>query len=234
MAENWVSLLEPQRRARSSWLPEPALPKGFLKSPGGKLWMPSQGWDQTIVTQRTAGTLFNTYTTAKTVINQQDLYGFYPNYFQLGSKLQIDVAGAISNIVTTPGTVTFQVMLGSVVAWSSGAVQLNATAHTTLPFTLSVGLTCQLTNTSVGGAVAKLMGLGRLSGVMFTLTAAQVDAVNTPGTFLVPATAPALGTAFDSTVSQTLDFWVGFSINNAGNGVRVDQYDVQARSMPAA
>ncbi len=196
--------------------------------------MPSQGWNQTLVTQRTAGTLFNTYTTAKTVINQQDLVGLYANYFQLGSKLRVTVQMGISNIVTTPGTITFQVMLGSVVAWTSGAVQLNATAHTLLPARLVVDLTCQLTNTAVGGAVAKLMGQGTLSGVMFTLTAAQVDAVNVPGAFMVPATAPALGTAFDSTIAQTLDFWAGFSISNAGNGIQVAQYEVEALSMPAA
>jgi hypothetical protein len=196
--------------------------------------MPTQGWNQTLVTQRTAGTLFSNYTTAKTVINQQDLFPFYANYFQLGTKLRVKVGGSISNIVTTPGTITFQVMLGSVVAWSSGAVQLNATAHTTLPFMLDIDLTCQLTNTAVGGAVAKLMGLGRVSGVMFTKTAGQTDGANTETTMVVPVTAPALGTAFDSTVSQILDFWTGFSIANAGNGVRIDQYDVEALNMPAS
>lgn len=196
--------------------------------------MPTQGWNQTLVTQRTAGTVFDAYTTAKTVINQQDLYGFYANYFQLGSKLRTHVAMAISNIVTTPGTITFQVMLGSIAVWSSGAIQLNATAHTLLPATLDVDLTCQLTNTGVGGAIAKFMGIGKLSGVMFTKTAGQVDGVNSETSLRVPATAPALGTAFDSTISQILDFWVGFSINNAANEVRVDQYDVEALNMPAS
>jgi hypothetical protein len=196
--------------------------------------MPTQGWNQTLVTQRTAGTLFNTYTTAKTVINQQDLYGFYANYFQLGSKLRVKVRGGISNIVTTPGTVTFQVMLGSVVAFTTGAVQLNATAHTLSPFTLDIDLTCQLTNTAVGGAVAKLMGQAVLTGNAFTKTAAQVDGANTETVINLPTTAPALGTAFDSTVSQILDFWTGFSISNAGNGIQLAQYDVEALNMPAS
>lgn len=186
-----------------------------------------QAWSQALVTQRAAGTLFNTYTTAKTVINQQDLYSFYPNFFQLGRKLRVTAHMAISNIVTTPGTITFQVMLGSVVAWTSGAIQLNATAHTTLPAKLVVDLTCQLSNTGVGGAIAKLMGQGMLYGVMFTLTAGQTDAANTPGAFPVPATVPALGTAFDGTISQTLDFWAGFSISNSGNGIQMAQYDVE-------
>jgi hypothetical protein len=196
--------------------------------------MPNQGWSQTVVTQRTAGTLFNTYTTAKTVINQQDLVGLYANYFQLGTKLRITVHMSISNIVTTPGTVTFQVMLGSIVVFTTGAIQLNATAHTLLPAKLVVDLTCQLTNTGVGGAVAKLMGQGVLTGVMFTKTAAQTDDVQSDVLLNVPATAPALGTAFDSTISQILDFWVGFSISNAGNGVQVNQYDVEFMPMPAS
>lgn len=196
--------------------------------------MPTQGWNQTLVTQRTAGTQFGSFTTAKTVINQQDLYGFYANYFQLGSKLRVRAQMSISNIVTTPGTIAFQVMLGSIIVWTSGAVQLNATAHTLLPAFLEVDLTCQLTNTALGGAVAKLFGVGRLQGVMFTKTAAQTDGANTETAMLVPVTTPALGTAFDSTISQSLDFWAGFSISNAGNVVRVDQYEVEALNMPAS
>jgi hypothetical protein len=192
--------------------------------------MPGQFWSQALVTQRTAGTLFNTYTTAKSIINQQDLYGFYANYFRLGTALRVTAHMGLSNIVTTPGTVTFQIMLGTIPVWSSGAIQLNATAHTLLPARLMVDLTCQLTNTGVGGAIAKFMGQGVLSGVMFTKTAAQVDGVNTETVINVPVTAPTLGTAFDSTISQVLDFWVGFSISNAGNGVQIAQYTVEELS----
>jgi len=188
--------------------------------------MPNQVWSQNIVSQRAAGTLFNTYTTAKTVINQQDLYGFYANFWQLGQRMRVKANMAISNIVTTPGTITFQIMFGSVVVWSSGAIQLNATAHTLLPAVLEVDLVCQLANTGVGGAIAKLMGVGRLQGVMFTKTAAQVDGVNSETSIIVPVTAPALGTAFDGTVSQTLDFWTGFSISNSGNGIQMADYSV--------
>ena len=193
--------------------------------------MPSQSWQQgsagASAGQRAAGTLFNTYTTAKTVINQQDLISYPPNYFQLGKRLRITVNMAISSLTVTPGTVTFQVMLGSIVVFTTGAIQLNATAHTLLPARLVVDLVCQLANTGGGGVVAKFMGTGVLTGIMFTLTAAQVDAVNTPGAFPAPATTPALGTAFDGTISQILDFWVGFSISNAANGVQVADYFVE-------
>jgi hypothetical protein len=189
--------------------------------------MPNQAWNQAIVTQEAAGTLFTTFTTAKSVINQSNLTSLYPNFFRIGQKLRVTACMSVSNVVTTPGTIVFQVMLGSIVVWSSGNVQLNATAHTTLPAKLVVDLTCQLANTGVSGVIAKLMGLGVLTGVMFTKTAAQTDGVNTETVMTVPVTAPALGTAFDSTISQILDFWVGFSISNAGNGIRIDQYDVE-------
>lgn len=189
--------------------------------------MPEQHWNEAPICQENAGAAYATYTTAKTVINQQDLISLYPGFFRLGRKLRITVHAALSNIVTTPGTVTFQVMLGTIVAFTTGAIQLNATAHTLLPMKLVIDLTCQLTNTTVGGAIAKLMGQGVLTGVMFTKTAAQVDGVNSETVINVPVTTPALGTAFDSTISQILDFWVGFSISNSGNGIQVAQYDVE-------
>jgi hypothetical protein len=192
--------------------------------------MPRQGWSQGLAKQTTAGTLFNTYTTAKTVINQESLLLIPGNTLQVGDQYEVTVNGAISNIVTTPGTIVFQVMMGSIVAWTSGNIQLNATAHTTLPFRLDVDLCVQLVNTTVGGAVAKLFGIGKLTGVMFTKTAGQVDGVNSESVIMVPVTAPALGTAFDSTISQTLDFWVGFSISNAGNGVQIWHYSVDGNN----
>lgn len=187
----------------------------------------NQAWAQNLSSQRSAGVLYNTYTTAKSVINQSNLYGLYANFFKIGNKLRVTVHMAISNIVTTPGTVTFQLMFGTVVVWTSGAVQLNATAHTLLPAKLVIDLTLQLENTTVGGAVAKFMGQGVLTGVMFTKTAGQTDSVQGDQVIMVPGTAPALGTAFDGTISQNMDFWAGFSISSSGNGIQVAQYDVE-------
>lgn len=198
--------------------------------------MPEQHWEEAVISQEVAGAAYATYTTAKSIINQQDLFPLYGGFFRLGRKLRVTAHMGLSNIVTTPGTVTFQVMLGTIVAWTSGAIQLNATAHTLLPCKLVVDLTCQLTNTTVNGAIAKLMGQGVLTGVMFTKTIAATDSWGrisaadnavSDVTINVPVTSPALGAAFDSTISQTLDFWVGFSISNSGNGVQIAQYDVE-------
>ena len=172
-----------------------------------------------------AGTSFGTYTTAKTVIPATSLITLPANYFDVGKVVRVRVRGGLSTLVTTPGTITFQVMIASVVAWTSGAIQMNATAHTDLPWTLDVDLICRAIGS---GTSANLMGMGTLNGIMFTLTAAQVDGVNTSATMQVPATTPAVGTGFDSTIANILDFFVGFSISSASNAVTVDMYMVEA------
>lgn len=172
-----------------------------------------------------AGTLFNTYTTAKTVLPTGCLVTLPANWWYVGRTIRYSVWGGISNIVTTPGTITLQVNLGSVAAFSTGAIQLNATAHTTLPFKFEAVLTCRAVGS---GTSANLMGQGLVNGRMFTITAAQTDQVNIGDSLLVPQTAPAAGTGFDSTAAQTLDFFAGFSISNAGNGIQVQQVLVEA------
>lgn len=169
------------------------------------------------------GTLFNTYTTAKSVINPTELTTFLPNTLRVGSKLRIRAWGGLSNIVTTPGTVTFQIMMGSVVAWSSGAIQMTTTANTLTPFFLDVTLRVA---TIGNGTAATLIGGGKLTALNLTIGSGANPTV-TDTDIVVPVTSPAAGTGFDSTLSEILDFWVGFSISNAGNGVQLYDYEVE-------
>lgn len=188
------------------------------------------GFPQTMKTQHAAGTLFSSYTTAKSVINPQAIWTIPAGYLQIGDLLEVEIWGAISNIVTTPGLMNLQVKLGptaNIVAFDTGNVQLNATAHTTLPFWAKLVLTLR----SEGSATAaQLMGQAYLHGVMFTRTAAQVDGANSETLISAPAATPALGTGFDSTVVNLLDLWAGFTISNAGNGIQVQQYRVMLHS----
>ena len=187
--------------------------------------MSLQTFQETLVAQSIAGTAFNTYTTAKTVIPPICLFQLPPNYLYVGKRFRTTVWGSLSTLVTTPGTVTFQINMGAIAAWTSGVVQLNATAHTTLPFKLvvdwrvvSIGVT----------AAATVIGEGVLTGIMFTNTAGQTDQINGMPSMMVPAVAPAVGAGFDSTIAQTLDFFVGFSISSVSNQVQVQDYTVEA------
>lgn len=185
--------------------------------------MAVQGWVDAFSVQGVAGTSFGSFTTAKTVIPATSIRIIRANELKIDSSFDIDVWGAISNIVTTPGTITFQCMVGSVIAFTTGAIQLNASAHTLLPFHLRIALTCRAIGS---GTSANLMGQGVITGKMFTRTPGTTDDGNNDTVLMCPATAPAVGTGFDSTIDNILDFFAGFSINDAGNVVRIDQYRV--------
>ena len=194
--------------------------------------MASQSWAQELVNISAAGTLYNTYTTAKSVLTSATATaastGFItlaPNFFQIGGRLEIDIHAAISNRVTGPDTFTVQVMVGAVIAFTSGAINLTTTAHTTIPAFGRIYLTCR----SVGnGTLATLMGQSYWQGQMIAQAASLADNAGGTGNAMAPNTAPAVGTGFDSTVAQTLDLFVAQSVSNAGNGFQLHQYSVKS------
>lgn len=183
-----------------------------------------QSWQETLSVQQAAGTLLATYTTAKSVINPQALYTLPAGVLTVGKRLRVVIRGGLSNIVTTPGLVNFQVKIGSAVAFDTGNIQLNATAHTTLPFWVEIGMTVRAVGS---GTSANLIGLAQVSGRMFTLTAGQTDDAQGMQTILSPQTAPAVGAGFDSTIANIIDLWVGFTISAGGNGIQVQEYTLE-------
>lgn len=183
--------------------------------------MGRMSWLEAMKVAIAQGTFHTTYTTAKSVINAGDLVTYPADFWTIGRALRIDVIGAISNIVTTPGTVTFNVKFGSVIVFTTGAIQLNATAHTKLPFWLEILMTCRAVGS---GTSANFIGQAKMNGKIITNTAGQTDGANSDSMLLVPATAPAVGTGFDSTAAQQLDFHAGFSISDAANGIQIEQY----------
>jgi len=196
--------------------------------------MPLREWEEVLVVQKVDSPLQNTFTTAKSIFGVDGTdeaaeckYTLPANFFLRGKGLSLSMQGDLSNIVTTPGTVTFQFMLGAVIAWTSGAINLSTTAHTTLPFWLDLELTCQ-----VGGAgtQCKLMGQGRITSQCVANTSVADSVANTLPTLLLPNTTPAQGTGFDATAALKTDFFVGFSTSNAGNGVRSRQYKLRANN----
>ena len=187
--------------------------------------MSLQTWQETLVSAPASGASFGTYTTAKTVLPTGCLVTLPANWWYIGRILRVTVQGGIGTLVTTPGTITLQHNIGSVAAFSTGAIQLNATAHTNLPFEMVSLLRC----VSIGsGTSATLLGMSHLRGVMFTRTAGQTDNVNIGDSMMAPITAPAVGTGFDSTAAGTLDFFAGFGISSASNTIQIYNYVVEA------
>jgi hypothetical protein len=194
--------------------------------------MSLQTWEETLVSQYVDSPLQTTFTTAKSIFGVDGTdqaahckYTLPANFWVPGKAVEVDLWGDMSNIVTSPGTVVFQFMLGAVIAFTTGNINFSTTAHTTLPFWLHMSLTCQ-----VGGAgtQAKLMGQGTILSQCVSNTAIADSVASDLPFLMAPNTTPAQGTGFDATAAQKVDIFVGFSVSNAGNGVRARQYRLRA------
>lgn len=186
------------------------------------------GYVECVAWQRASGTLFNTYTTAKRVNLDTSIWSTPPNYMVVGRTLRARVFGALSNIVTTPGLFNLQLRAGPIAtpiaAFDTGNVQLNATAHTTLPFFADIIIVAQVEGITTA---AKWLGMADISGIMLTRTAGQTDDAQGVQEIIAPATAPAQGTGYDSTINNFLDLAAGFTISNAGNGIQIHKYSLE-------
>lgn len=180
------------------------------------------GYAGLIAKQQATGPALANWTTAVTAIHPTGLTTIGANYAYARKAYRVTAIMGVSNLVTAQNQFTFQIKMGSVVVWSSGAIACNTAAHTLLPAKLVVDLML----TSIGsGTNAKFTGVGQLSGIMWTY-AAGADSV-TGGNLLVPITTPAEGTGFDSTIANIMDFWIGCQTANAGNAVTVYDYYVE-------
>lgn len=183
--------------------------------------MSLQTWQETLVTAQVDGTALNTSTTATSIIPAAAKFTLPANFFAIGKMLRVSARGRISNIVTTPGTLTLDVRFGTTtVVFNGGAVSLNTTAKTNVTWSFEALLTCRAIGASTS---ANLMGIG-------TLTSESVvgAAAGTALTALLPASAPAVGTGFDSTAAQAIDLYATFSISNASNSIQVHEYAVES------
>lgn len=186
--------------------------------------MSLQTWCETLVTGQVDGPSLNNSLTATSIIPTHAKITLPQNYFYIGRKLHVRLAGRLSNIVTTPGTLTIDFRLGAVVAFNGGAMNLSTTAHTTLPFWCELSLTCRAIGS---GTSANLMGQGWFESQCVSLTSTSDNASTIP-CLLIPNTAPAVGTGFDSTAANTVDVFATFSVQNAGNLIQVHQFEVTA------
>lgn len=194
--------------------------------------MANQSWEETLVNITAAGTLYNTYTTAKSMFTSatavagasSGIVTLPSNFFDRpGKALRIRGVAGVSNRITGPDTFTMQVMIASVIAFTTGAINLTTTAHTTIPMRFEIWLTAR---TVGNGTLATLIGQAVLNGQMVAMAASLADNAAGTGWAMGPNTAPAVGTGFDSTISNILDLHVAQSVSNAGNGFQIQQYNV--------
>ena len=190
--------------------------------------MSNQSWVGTLAAAQGAGPQLSNSTSQTSILPTQARITLPPGLFSSpGQILRIKGQAAVSNVVTTPGTLSLAVMLGAsgtIQAFSSGALQMSTTAHTSLPLWFEILMTLR----AVGnGTSANFMGQGIFTSQVLSNTAVADSVASTLPTLLGPNTAPAVGTGFDSTIANVLDLMATFSVNTSPTNLTLHQYSAE-------
>lgn len=180
--------------------------------------MSHQTWQETLISAKTDGTAV-TGTAAASLLPPQAIFTLPANYLDyIGKKIRIRAAGRISNIVTTPGTLTFNLRFGStpVTVATSGAISLNTTAKTNVTWLLDWALDLR-----VEGSSAQLIHTG-----IWSSESVVGSATGIANQVMIPASAPALGTAFSAIAAQSVDLQAQFSLT--GNSIQLHQFALES------
>src|SRR2546429_631270 len=132
-----------------------------------------------------------------------------------GQILRLLASGRLRNPGAPQGNMTFSFMVGSVVAAVTPAF-VSLISLTNITWELEWLLTLR----AVGdGTLANFMHTGKLISALVSAT----NLIN-----LIPATAPAVGTGFDSSAGATVDLQATWSNNTAGNTIQLHQYSLES------
>lgn len=146
-----------------------------------------------------------------------------PNgYWTPGKNWLVKVSGRISCAVTTPGTARFDLRTGpsgTIIAFDSGALNLNVVAKTTVPWWLDLKLTCRSVGT---GTSTALFGVGRFESE--AVVGSPLPSVGGVGCLIVPVGTPTIGTGFDNTAGNAVDMF--FTQSVATGSLTVHQYEI--------
>lgn len=185
--------------------------------------MSASSWVELIAFDIADGAALTASTTPTSLLSASSKYTLPANFFNyVGKKLRLRAAGRISTVVTTPGTLLLDFRLGSIVAFSGGAMALNIVAKTNVTWIFEAELDCRAVGS---GTSAALLGIGKWMSE--AVIASPLPAVGGSGLLLLPSSAPANGTGFDSTAAQQIDLFGTWSISNA-NSVQVHQFSLEA------
>lgn len=144
-------------------------------------------------------------------------------FFRTGKRVHVAATGRISNIVTTPGTLTLRFKLGptaNIAVAASSALQLNAAAKTNVSWVLDMTMTLRSIGSGTSGTF-----IANGTWTSESVVGAAVPASGGAGTHMWTASAPAPGTGFDTTIDNLLDLTAQFSLT--GNSIQLHTFGVE-------
>lgn len=190
--------------------------------------MPNQKWIQATEPgpAQVDSTALTASVTPTSILHPTSRIQLYANFWYVGKKIKLVGMGRVSNIVTTPGTLTLDVRIGpadppTIVCANGGAMALNIVAKTNVPWWLEWYLTCR---TIGNGTAATLMHQGIWASE--SVIGSPLPSAGGCGEHMLPNAAPAVGTGFNSTVGLFLDLFGTWSLNNA-NSILTHQFHME-------
>jgi hypothetical protein len=144
-------------------------------------------------------------------------------FFGPGKMLSVKATGRVSTVITTPGTLRFDLRFGANIVFDSLAILPDTVAaHTNVGWWLDILLTCR----AIGnGTNANLFGQGKFTceDILGVPAAAPKGVL----TAMLPWNSPpAVGAGFDSTVANLVDMF--FTQTVATGSLTVHQFAIQA------
>lgn len=186
--------------------------------------MPAGYW-ATLIEAQSDGTAHANSTTGASILPAAAKYTVPANFLDRpGKQLLIKAHGRISNIVTTPGTLTLEFRLGptsNIIAATSPAFALNVVAKTNVSWYLEWLLTLRAIG---GGTSANFMHQGYFMSE--SVIGSPAPSAGGVGVHMIPASAPAVGTGFDSTVANVADLQADWSVADAGNSIQLHGFSL--------
>lgn len=180
--------------------------------------MSLQTWGETLITAQVDGTALANSTTATSILPPAAKFTLPANFCNIGKTLRVTAFGRIST-TTGPPTITFDVRFGAVVVFNGAAVT-TVVSLTNKTWLLEAILTCR----SIGASTsATMLGTGS-----FTSSIVVGSTGGNANTAMLPDSAPAVGTGFDSTSSQTVDLFATWSAASASNTLQLHNYTLEA------
>jgi hypothetical protein len=178
--------------------------------------MSLQTWSETLISAQVDGTALNTSTTPTSILPAAAKFTLPANFHSIGKVLRVTGNGRIST-TTGPPSITFDLRFGSTVVWN-GAAFVTVASLTNKSWELMALLTCRAI-----GATANLMGIGK-----FTSSIVVGSTGGNANTAVLPDSAPAVGSNFDSTAAQVVDLFATWSASSASNSVQLHSFTLES------
>jgi hypothetical protein len=185
--------------------------------------MPAETYPQLLISSQVDGAALASSTTVTSILPGQAKYTIPSNFIDtIGKSFRLTASGRVSTVVTTPGTLTLTVRMGptaNIAVATSQAFALNVVAKTNVSWFLDLSLTVR----SVGATTAAtLFAAGYWSSE--AVIGSPLPSAGGMGQHAWQASAPAVGTGFDSTGPNIVDLMATWSVNSASNSILCHQF----------